>query len=221
MKRHLKICLLLAAIAAVLCVSAYAADSTEPTSSGIYGVTIADGLSDSVTVTPQNAAGNDVTADGTYNGTAFYPDAVRLELTVTGGSGYYLVIAQSDNEVPTASNIVYIDQTAVKGDSTTFNIYPSTLASGKTYYVYLASSGGTGRTLVASFSYYVAYTLGDVDADEKVSVVDAMFVLQYITGSRTFTEKQMLAADVDADNKISVIDAMFILQAITGSRKLG
>ena len=48
--------------------------------------------------------------------------------------------------------------------------------------------------------------LGDVTLDRKVDVGDALFINQYLGGTRTFTQTQKLLADVTEDNLISQAD---------------
>ena len=66
----------------------------------------------------------------------------------------------------------------------------------------------------------VSYTLGDVDNNGKTTTVDAKWVLQAVSGSRTLTPEQIAAADVNGDGKITTVDAKWILQAVSGSRTL-
>ena len=60
--------------------------------------------------------------------------------------------------------------------------------------------------------------IGDVNGDGKVNAVDAKLVLQYVSGSRTLTAEQMIAADVNGDGQVNAIDAKWILQIASGSR---
>jgi len=51
---------------------------------------------------------------------------------------------------------------------------------------------------------------GDVNGDGIVSIVDAMYVAQYLEGTRTLTACQLIAADVDGDGIITSTDAQYI-----------
>lgn len=62
--------------------------------------------------------------------------------------------------------------------------------------------------------------IADINIDGKVTTVDAKWVLQAVSGSRTLTPEQETAADVNGDGKITTVDAKWILQAVSGSRKL-
>lgn len=54
--------------------------------------------------------------------------------------------------------------------------------------------------------------LGDVNLDNKVSIVDARWILQYTIGSIKFNEQQKTNADYNSDGKINITDARHILQ---------
>lgn len=54
------------------------------------------------------------------------------------------------------------------------------------------------------------YTVGDVNGDNEVTVVDATLIQKNIAKLNTFTDKQQLAGDVSGDSKISIVDATLI-----------
>ena len=62
---------------------------------------------------------------------------------------------------------------------------------------------------------------GDVNGDEKLSTVDAKWILQNLASTRELTAEQKAFADVNGDGKLSVVDAKWILQALAGLRELG
>ncbi len=61
---------------------------------------------------------------------------------------------------------------------------------------------------------------GDVNDDNQVTVVDALFVAQYTVGLRTLTSQQLAVADVNGDGQVNVVDALFIAQYTVGLRQL-
>lgn len=65
----------------------------------------------------------------------------------------------------------------------------------------------------------VSTEIGDLNGDDKISVVDAKWVLQVVAGTRTLGFAQELAADVNGDGKVSVVDAKWILQIVAGTRE--
>ena len=54
---------------------------------------------------------------------------------------------------------------------------------------------------------------GDVDGDGKITVTDALMVLQHSVGKITLDETVLKNADVDGEEGITVTDALAILQA--------
>lgn len=134
--------------------------------------------------------------------------------------GMYLVLVLAGEEgddgtplVPTASNILYINQaTATEDGTVTFeNVYPSAI---KDSTVYLSGTGLTGLTKMGFIDLKV--TLGDVDGNSELEVYDALLVLQKGTGLITMTEEQELAADVNGDGSVDQYDALLILQKAIG-----
>jgi len=74
----------------------------------------------------------------------------------------------------------------------------------------------TGKTAVCTIT---VLQLGDMTGDNKVSSVDALLVLQAVSGRRTLTPKQMILADVNADGNVTAADALMILQYVSGRVK--
>lgn len=216
MKKVFRTALILALAVLCLCLCASAAEAT----SGIYNVTNSVGI----TMTPQDASGNDVAAATAPAGLtgSFYPGAVRVKMTYPSAvsGAQYLVLALNDGtKIPTETNVAYIDQTS---GTVTFDIYPSKLENEKTYDIYLSSdaAGSDGLTKVGSFQYYAPYTLGDVNDDGRITPDDALYALQIYAGIKNqgqeWTENQKLAADVNKNGSVTPDDALRILQRYAG-----
>ncbi len=62
--------------------------------------------------------------------------------------------------------------------------------------------------------------LGDVNNDGKVNIIDARWLLQVSSGSRTLNDAQKAVSDVNGDKKVNIIDARWLLQVASGSRTL-
>ena len=199
-------------------VTALAASSADP---GIYDVTLSSGYD--VTYKALDKGGNEVTGkaaklDGT-SAEKFFANAVKLKVTISGlEDEFQLILAQSEYGVPTQSNIVYIDQETSADGKVEFTVYPKSLSSGSTYYVYLANA--SGRRELLTFKYYQSYKLGDVNEDGSIGTRDALWILQAYAGNRTLTASQQLAADVNRDGNIGTRDALWVLQAYAGNRVL-
>ena len=62
-------------------------------------------------------------------------------------------------------------------------------------------------------------TLGDIDGNGKVDIIDAGIIVQYANGINTnLSEKKLQAADVNGDGKVDIIDAGIIVQYANGIR---
>lgn len=205
MKKLLRTLLLAAALTALLCVSALAADST---------VSITDQTG--ATLMPKTAAGKTITEkDGKYE------NAAKFDVNATGTQGsQYLLLVLRDQKVPTEQNIVYINQAAAGEDGKlaftgSDAAYPMTMTSG-TYYVYLvgADKPFTAKAPAASFTYDAGYIKGDANGDGKVNIDDVTAVLNHVVENRFLTGTNFEAADVVKDDKINIDDVTKLLNFI-------
>lgn len=205
MKKLLRTLLLAAALTALLCVSALAADSAVSNVTGNI-------------LTPKTAAGGTITEkDGKYE------NAAKFDVNATGtATSQYLLLVLRDQNVPTEQNIVYINQAAAGEDGKlaftgSDAAYPMTMTSG-TYYVYLvgADKPFTANAPAASFTYEAGYTLGDVDGNGRIQALDALCVLKHVANVEMLNATGKLAADVDNNGKIQALDALTILQFVAG-----
>lgn len=208
MKKLLRTLLLAAALTALLCVSALAADST---------VSITDQTG--ATLTPKTAAGDTITAE---NGK--YTNAVQFDLTatqgLTSGSQYLVLMLKGDGEntVPTAENIYYINQKAAANGALAFTnaggdpIYPMDLVNG-TYSIYILGDGKSfdATKADASFTYDAGYTLGDVNNDGKINALDAILILRAAVDLTNLNDVQEKAADMNGDGRVNALDAIEVL----------
>jgi hypothetical protein len=232
MKRVIRILLLTAVLAAILCIGVLATEIVSAPASGVYH--IISKASDVSSISWKTADGKAITSGNiTVNSnsyTDFYANAAKFDITFTGVTAekQYLVLALNGTAAPTAENIVYIDQKAAGSSETTvtFAIYPSSLKNGN-YSIYLVGDGKTytqGTPLV-SFSYYQSYKLGDVDGDGYWTANDALYTLQIavnkpsieINGKSVPVDSSMrLAANTDGDSYVTANDALLILQKAVG-----
>lgn len=209
MRKWTRMLLLGALFAVVLCTSALAVDNT---AKGIHTLTETDSA---LSLTAKTADGTPVAVTTeAKDGTQVYNGTEQVGMTYMGvTSGECLVFVLSDDSgVPKESNIAYIDQVTATTSGVSFDLYPSSLTSGKTYNIYVS---GTAKELeqVGAFGYYAPYKLGDINSDNKYNAVDVRAVLQMSVKVGTWTETQRLAADVNVDSKINAIDVKDVLQA--------
>lgn len=64
-------------------------------------------------------------------------------------------------------------------------------------------------------SLVLDYVLGDINADGKISLIDARIALKNVSGTQELNELQTLSADMNKDGKISLIDVRTILRIIS------
>ena len=72
---------------------------------------------------------------------------------------------------------------------------------------------------------FIGPACGDVDCDDDVDAVDALFILQYVVGVRDGSDEcpppgalYLAACDVDCDDDCDAVDALFVLQHVVGIR---
>lgn len=186
---------ILALLLAVLTLTALTAAALAAEPLGAFNIKVSDGY----TLT--------VVGGGTGTG-GFYANAAKFELTCTGLNGNYsLVLLLKEGEtagtegIPTETNLQYIDQQNV-ADETKFILFPKQMTAG-TYNVYV-STDRVNLTPVASFEYGAKpkYTLGDVNDDGAINIIDVSSVLSYIASLEEFSVNQFEAADVCKDKGV-------------------
>ena len=222
MKKILSIGIVALLLVNLISVTALADASADP---GIYNVTVANAFQSTVSYEAQDANGNAVTAraadlDG-VPAAEFFANAVKLKVTISNVSdgGFYLILAQSDDSVPKESNIAYIDQATAAGGKVSFTVYPKSLSSGSTYYVYLSSST-SGREELLRFNYYQSYTLGDVNGENGIDLDDAIMIMRYLVDLEDLDETQKMAADVNHQNGVDLDDAVIIMRFLVGLEEI-
>lgn len=212
MRKLWKIFLLAGVLGALFSLSTLAAEST----SGIYDAAPTANYVDTVTIAPQGGTAMQVEVNGKTK--TVYVGAEKLSLKYTGAVAdkQYLVLAlNNDSSVPTADNIVYIDQNG----TAEFTIYPSKLQNG-TYHIYMSGTDMAYEE-VASFHYFQAYKIGDADDNQDVDVNDAVAILKYIVGNISLTSNGIAAADANEDGSVDVNDVVTIMKYIVGNGSLG
>ena len=65
----------------------------------------------------------------------------------------------------------------------------------------------------------VALNVGDVNGDNAINLLDALWILQYYNGVRTFDDSAFKRADVNNSNKVNLVDALMIMKYDNGEIK--
>lgn len=209
-----KLSAVLAIVLAVMLLTTAALAAGTQTTPVVYGLSVESGYSVSFKTADGSAAGTATGIVGGSTGTV-YKDAAKLELSFTGTPGeQYAVFLLKDSTVPTQGSIKYIDQT--EGSNVKFTVYPYDLGDTGSYGLYVSSTN-MGYTKVAEFGVTdsweeAPYTLGDVNMDGSIDVIDASLILRYAANLNTLTDTQKAAADVNGNNSIDVIDASMVLR---------
>ena len=147
-------------------------------------------------------------AAGTYSVAADLRDVEGQLTLLIIPEAAYLADAIED------ADILYIDQGAyADGLFQSVGILGGTTLADGTYY---AKIGGKGldEIIVEKFTIASAptYTLGDIDGNEDVDILDANLAVKYCAELVTFTETQSLAADVDGNEDVDILDANLIVK---------
>lgn len=214
MRKWTRVLLLGALFAVLLCTSALAVDAN----SGIYDTHAETGYNIVAQKQDKTVVG-DATGTATVNGATinFYPETERVKFTISSTSEgqEYLVFILTEQKVPSSGNIVYIDQqTGVgTGGALTFELYPSSLSNDKTYYIYVTTQNQSMDTSkpAGSFKYYAAYTLGDVNNDKSIDILDAAAAVDHRLKRKLLEGNAFLAADVTKDSVVDILDAAKIV----------
>ena len=65
----------------------------------------------------------------------------------------------------------------------------------------------------------VALNVGDVNGDNAINLLDALWILQYYNGVRTFDDSAFKRADVNNSNRVDLVDALMIMKYCNGEIK--
>jgi len=99
--------------------------------------------------------------------------------------------------------------------ATAINLLPDT-----NYLFRLVITGGdregTSNTVEARTTKLLTY-LGDANGDQRITVYDAVVVLQLVAGVSSPDDKQCLTADVNSDGSITAFDVVLLLQYVAGT----
>lgn len=216
MKRRILALLLAVLTLTALTAAAFAADT--PETLGAFNL--------------KGSEGYTLTVVGTEATGGFYKGATRFQLTCNGLDGDYSLVlllkegaAQADGTegipTPTENNLQYIDQQNIAARKATFTLFPKSLERG-VYNVYV-STNSKDLKKVASLEYgeKPKYTLGDVDNDGFISILDVTAILNHIAGNITLVGDRFLAADVvEPKGAIDILDAVRILNVMAGNATL-
>lgn len=164
--------------------------------------------------------------DGSTEAYCVYDSAVKFELSFTplDENKDHMVFLLKDGDLPTDSNIYYINQNSASATQK-FTVYPSDLLAGN-YNLFVSSETGyekVGSLSAADVIKPAEYDLGDVNNDGRVDSSDALWVLQYVAQvlDEKPTDNQLLAGrltkgDVLVDSSDALLMLQYVAQLIGG-----
>lgn len=135
---------------------------------------------------------------------------VAFDLRYSGATdgGMYLVLVLSDEGVPTANNILYVNQvTASDGVAKFDNVYPKEVAES---YVYLAGTDmAYSKVAKVNLMSAEAVVKGDLDKNGNIDIDDVLLCLDlcFVTPSA----EDYAVADLDVDGDIDIDDVLLCL----------
>ncbi len=99
-----------------------------------------------------------------------------------------------------------------------------TLQNGETFsYVFTMTLNTTTSTHpfypLPLYSVSPPVMKGDVDGDNKLTIVDAFLIALHVSGIKSFSIFELAVADINNDNKVTIDDALYIARCTVGLRK--
>ncbi len=149
------------------------------------------------------------TTDFTLSDSKF---AIGIAMTKSGGSGNSVGVCEwlSTGE----DNYIFTPATQ-KGESYLM-LGSSTMMDLLDFYSYYEDDD-IGGTFVIKAIGETSVLLGDVDMDDRLSILDATYIQRYLAELDEFNSKQKKCADTDGDGLISIYDATKIQLTLAGS----
>ena len=160
----------------------------------------------------EKAAG--VTAEPLTGNVAF-----ELQYSEVTDGGMYLILVLSEDGVPTADNILYVNQgTAGDGKVAFDNVYPKEIPETASC-VYMSGTGMAYSKLAKVNPKVAAATgmKGDVNLDGKVDLTDVISLLRHTLGIELITDSTALEnGEVMGDEMLDMKDCVKILRYYLG-----
>ena len=160
----------------------------------------------------EKAAG--VTAEPLTGNVAF-----ELQYSEVTDGGMYLILVLSEDGVPTADNILYVNQgTAGDGKVAFDNVYPKEIPETASF-VYMSGTGMAYSKLAKVNPKVAAATgmKGDVNLDGKVDMTDAIKLLRHTLGIEVITDNTALVnGEVTGNTSLDMQDCIKILRYYLG-----
>lgn len=173
----------------------------DPTKLVFDSVRVADYIKSKVTIssTTITQSGSVITANVTATeeikttGVLFYVNFKALNQT-TSGSSTGTTGTSSSGTIGTTEVALSIDSATNKDESA---------------YVFTGTKSAVTIT-------EKEHTLGDVNGNNKIDLVDALYIIRYYNKVQTLTSVQLTASDVNKNGTVDLVDALLIMQYYNG-----
>lgn len=173
----------------------------DPTKLVFDSVRVADSIKSKVTIssTTITQSGSVITANISATeeikttGVLFYVNFKALNQT-TSGSSTGTTGTSSSGTIGTTEVALSIDSATNKDESA---------------YVFTGTKSAVTIT-------EKEHTLGDVNGNNKIDLVDALYIIRYYNKVQTLTSVQLTASDVNKNGTVDLVDALLIMQYYNG-----
>ena len=156
------------------------------------------------------------TLDGSY--LVVWQDDRNYSGTLAGNEDIYLQQITNGSIAHQQNGIAVCNENYFPQKNPQIQLYDETNNSYVIYWNDLRSSGKANFTNIYAQSITVdsgpACTLGDINQDSVINVIDIVSLVNYILGSANFNDIQLCASDLNGDSVINVIDIVSLVNQI-------
>lgn len=142
----------------------------------------------------------------------------------------YLIVIRSgeENQLPTESNLFYMDLLEAKNGSVVSDAYPKDLEAGS-YHIELTDYSDNGRLKeIASFTVSAGggtntgnLLIGDVNDDKEVNSLDVLALINRIVNAEPMEGDKFTVANTNGDDDINSLDVLRLISHLVDGTPLG
>ena len=156
------------------------------------------------------------TLDGSY--LVVWQDDRNYSGTLAGNEDIYLQQITNGSIVHQQNGIAVCNESYFPQKNPQIELYDETNNSYVIFWNDLRSSCNSNFTNIYAKSITVdfgpACTLGDINQDSVINVIDIVSLVNYILGAANFNDTQLCASDLNGDSVINVIDIVSLVNQI-------
>lgn len=137
--------------------------------------------------------------------------------TLASGGGSVSVTFSASTDVNTTGDLFYVNFTKAAGTASSSSTSSTATSTTVKFTVDSVQNKAGDAFTVSGAEATVSisdkgHTLGDVNGDGEINLVDALYVVMAYNGTKTLTSAEQTAADVNKDGKVTLADARKIIQ---------